>query len=57
MNLANAEMVMLLSAMAKYDVELFETDERDVTFLHDYHVGHPRLDSKGVRAVPKAAVP
>lgn len=50
MNLAQAEFCLAVAAMAKYDMELFETDERDVQFQHDYHVAHPRLDSKGIRA-------
>ena len=50
MNLAQAELCLAVAAMAKYDMELFETDERDVRFQHDYHVAHPRLDSKGIRA-------
>ncbi|KAF2649416.1 cytochrome P450 [Lophiostoma macrostomum CBS 122681] len=49
-NLANAEMCMAIAAVARYEMELFETDEDDVKFLHDYHVSHPRLGSKGVRA-------
>ncbi|MCJ1313305.1 hypothetical protein MMC25_006982 [Agyrium rufum] len=50
-HLAHAEMFLALAAMARYNMELFETDERDVRFQHDYHVAYPRLDSKGVRAV------
>jgi len=49
-NVANAEMSMALAAVAKYNLELFETDEEDVKFKYDYHVAHPKLDSKGVRA-------
>jgi cytochrome P450 len=50
-NLANAEMCMVLAAVARYDMELFETDEDDVRFQYDYHVSSPKLDSEGVRAV------
>lgn len=50
MHLANAEMAVAIAAMARWDMELFETDDRDVAFLHDYHVATPKLDSKGVRA-------
>lgn len=50
MNLAQAELCLAIATMAKYHMELFETDERDVRFQHDYHVAHPRLDSKGIRA-------
>lgn len=48
-HLANAEMAVLLAAMARWDLELFNTDEEDVRFKHDYHVLCPRLGSKGVR--------
>lgn len=50
MHLANAELVFTIAEMAKWDMEVFETSEEDVTFLHDYHVATPRLDSLGVRA-------
>lgn len=49
MYLANAEMALAIAAMARWDLKLFETDEMDVTFLHDYHIATPRLDSQGVR--------
>lgn len=49
MNLAQAELCLAVAAVAKYDMELFETDERDIRFQHDYHVAHPRLNSKGIR--------
>ncbi|KAJ3577087.1 hypothetical protein NPX13_g3484 [Xylaria arbuscula] len=48
-HLANAEIAVLLGVMARWDLELFETDEDDVTFKHDYHVMCPKLGSKGVR--------
>lgn len=49
-NLAQAELSMVLAEVMKcFDLELFETTEDDVKFLHDYHVAHPKLDSKGVR--------
>lgn len=51
MPLANAEMTILLAAMSRWDMRLFETTEQDIAFCHDYHVLCPRLDSKGVRAV------
>lgn len=50
MHLANAELASTIAEMAKWDMALFETSEEDVTFLHDYHVATPRLDSLGVRA-------
>ncbi|KAM7185683.1 Trichodiene oxygenase [Naviculisporaceae sp. PSN 640] len=49
LHLTNAEMTMALAAAAGWDMELFETGEEDVKFLHDYHVLCPRLDTKGVR--------
>lgn len=51
MNFAHAEMFLCLAAMVRYNMELFETDILDVKFQHDFHVGFPRLDSKGVRAM------
>ena len=51
MNLANAELLLCLSTVARCDMELFETGLEDVEFRHDYQVAHPRLDSKGIRAV------
>ena len=50
-NLANAEMCLALAVLADYEMRLFETDERDVKFQHDYQISHPRLDTKGVRVV------
>lgn len=50
-NLAHAELYLTIAAVARFDMTLFETDERDVKFQHDYQVAHPRLDSKGVRAM------
>lgn len=53
-HLANAELCLALSVIAQWDMELFETDEDDVKFLHDYFVAAPRLDSKGVRVRVKS---
>lgn len=50
-NLANAEICLALGVLAGYELRLFETDESDVKFKHDYHISHPKLDSKGVRVV------
>ncbi|KAI0112038.1 cytochrome P450 [Nemania sp. FL0031] len=52
-HLANAEIAVLLAVMARRDLELFETDEYDVTYKHDYHVMCPNLGSKGVRVKVK----
>ncbi|KAI8947359.1 cytochrome P450 [Xylaria longipes] len=48
-HLANAEIAVLLAVMARWDLELFETDEEDIKYKHDYHVMCPKLGSKGVR--------
>ena len=50
-NLANAEMCLALLVLAGYEMRLFETDESDVRFKHDYQISHPKLASKGVRVV------
>ena len=49
-NLAHAELFLAIAAMTRYDMKLFETDISDVQFEHDYHVGFPKLGSKGIRA-------
>ena len=50
-NLAHAELFLAIAAVARYDMELFDTDLSDVEFKHDYHVAYPKLNSKGVRAM------
>ncbi|KAF4624479.1 hypothetical protein G7Y89_g13693 [Cudoniella acicularis] len=50
MHLADAELALAVKEMAKWEMDLFETVEEDVKFLHDYHVATPNLDSLGVRA-------
>ncbi|KAF2120489.1 cytochrome P450 [Lophiotrema nucula] len=49
-NVANAEMSMVLAAVAGYELQLFETDEEDVKFMSDSQIAHPKPDSTGVRA-------
>jgi cytochrome P450 len=49
MHLANAEIAVIVAAMARWDMRLYDTTADDVSFLHDYHVMCPRLGSKGVR--------
>ena len=49
-NLAYAEMCLALTAIIRYDMKVFETDESDVRVKHDYHAACRKLDSKGVRA-------
>ncbi|KAF2466572.1 cytochrome P450 [Lindgomyces ingoldianus] len=53
MNLAMAEMSLILAVLFRPNspkLELFETDESDVTLVHDFLIPLPRLDTKGVRA-------
>jgi hypothetical protein len=50
-NLAHAEMFLVIAAVARYDMKLYETDVSDVRFKHEFHVAFPKLESKGVRAV------
>ena len=50
-NLAHAELFLVIAAVARYELKLFETDRSDVDFQHDYHVAYPKLDSKGIRAI------
>ena len=53
MNLAYAEMYLTLAAVFRKfgrQMELFDTDrERDVDVTRDFFIGHPSLESKGVR--------
>jgi len=53
MHLAHVEMFLSIMAMARFDIELFETGIEDVKFMHDFHIVYPNLDSKGVRAMVK----
>lgn len=48
--LAGAELTLVIATVARYELQLFDTDVSDVTFKHDYQVAHPKLDSKGIRA-------
>ena len=52
-NLAHAELCLSIAALARYEMELFETTNSDVQFQHDYHVAHAQLSSKGVRCLVK----
>ncbi|POS74505.1 hypothetical protein DHEL01_v207104 [Diaporthe helianthi] len=49
MHLADAEMAVVVAAMARWEMRLYGTTAEDAEFLHDYHVMSPRLGSKGVR--------
>lgn len=55
-NLAHAELFLVIAAVARYELELFETDESDVEFQHDYQIAYPKLNTKGVRALVKRKV-
>ncbi|TVY83824.1 Cytochrome P450 monooxygenase sdnE [Lachnellula suecica] len=50
MHLADAEAMIAIAEMGRWGMELFETNDGDVKFLHDYHVATPNLNSLGVRA-------
>jgi hypothetical protein len=52
-NLAHAELYIAIAAVSKWNMELYETDESDVAFQHDYQIAQPKLDSCGVRAMVK----
>lgn len=52
--LAVAEINILLAVLFRPEgpkLELFETDESDVTPVHDFLVSIPKLDTKGVRVI------
>ncbi|KAK3671058.1 hypothetical protein LTR78_009019 [Recurvomyces mirabilis] len=53
LNLANAEMSLAMAVIAQYDLELFESNESEVSFKYDFQVPHPPHGSKGVRVVVK----
>lgn len=38
-----------------FEFELYETDKSDVEFAHDFFLPFPKLDSKGVRVLVRAA--
>lgn len=51
-NLAYAELYLTLEAVfRKFELQLFETTRDDVDIAHDFVVGTPRLDSKGMRVL------
>jgi len=53
--LARAELYLVTAALVKeFDFRLWQTDESDVAFMHDYQVAMPKLDSKGVRVMATA---
>ncbi|CAG7561048.1 unnamed protein product [Fusarium equiseti] len=51
MNLAYAELYLTVAKVfSRFDMELVRTSRRDVEIAHDFFVGMPALDSKGVFA-------
>jgi cytochrome P450 len=53
-NLATAEIYLTLaSVFRRYDMELYETTERDAEIVHDFFIPHGHQDSKGVRIIFK----
>lgn len=55
MNLAHAELYLTVAAVVtRLQMQLFDTDETDVAFLHDFSIIQSRLDSKGVRVTVSA---
>lgn len=53
--LAGAELYLVTAAIVRrFDMTLWQTDESDVGFYHDYQVATPKLGSKGVRIMAKA---
>jgi cytochrome P450 len=53
--LARAELYLVVAALVKgFEMTLWETDESDVAFVHDYQVAMAKLDSKGVKIKARA---
>lgn len=53
--LARAELYLVTAALVRsFQMTLWQTDESDVAFIHDYQVAMPRLDSKGVRIMAES---
>lgn len=55
-NLAYAELYLTLATLYRPGgprFEAWETDDSDLTVVHDFFAPYPRLDSKGVRMMIK----
>ena len=53
-NLATAEIYYTLAMVfRRFEMELFETTERDAEVVHDFFIPHGHADSKGVRIIFK----
>lgn len=53
-SLAHAEINLALAVLHRPggpQLELFETDESDITHVHDYLIPLPKLSTKGVRVL------
>ena len=51
---ARAELYLVTAALIRrFDMVLYETEAEDVAFLYDYQVAMGKLDSLGVRVMPK----
>ncbi|KAJ5281486.1 cytochrome P450 [Penicillium angulare] len=55
--LSNAELCLVIAALVRsFEMTLYETDARDVSFEHDYQIAMPKMGSQGVRATVKFRV-
>ncbi|TGO21288.1 hypothetical protein BPAE_0228g00020 [Botrytis paeoniae] len=53
--LARAELLLATAALVrKFEMKLWNTDESDVAFGHDWQVSHPNLESEGIRVMVEA---
>jgi cytochrome P450 len=56
-NLGQAELFLTLATvLRRFDLDLYETDETDVTIERDWYVMQPKKDSLGVRAIVKKSI-
>ncbi|KAH7139150.1 putative cytochrome P450 [Dendryphion nanum] len=57
LELAKQEIILMIANLFwKFDLELFETTERDIAYEHDYFSSFAGIQSKGVRIVAKSSV-
>lgn len=48
--MARAELYLLVARLARgFEMELYETESEEVSFVHDYHVVMPKAGSTGVK--------
>lgn len=55
-HLAEAEMKLAIAAVARFDMDLFETGLGDVEYRYDFQMAHGDLKSRGVRTVVKGVL-